>query len=110
MVCVTQVNHLFSCTASHCVAGAEDAAAAHATVALPSPANMLQDCDTADDSAAPTVPEAAAAQAEAEASAAAESVRAATLQRLQDIKRRLEQVRAELQMVCSTCLLRYSVH
>lgn len=77
----------------HHVAGTDDAAAAHVAAALPSPADVLQDCDTADDSAAPTVPEAAAAQAEAEASAAAESVRAATLQRLQDIKRRLEQVR-----------------
>lgn len=50
------------------------------------------DCDTTDDSSAPTAPEAAAAQAEQEARAAAESVRAATLQRLQDLKRRLEQV------------------
>jgi hypothetical protein len=80
-------------------AGTDDAAAAaHASAALPSPVVVLQDCDAADDSEAPTVPEATAAQAEAEASAAAESVRAATLQRLQDIKLRLEQVCSLLHM------------
>ena len=53
----------------------------------------MQDVDAPDDNDAPTVPEALAQHAEQQAYAAAEPVRLATLQRLQDLKSRLEQVR-----------------
>lgn len=72
------------CTGAH--------SSADAAAALAQPPAGIVDCDVADDSSALTAPEAAAAQADQEARAAAESVRATTLQRLQDLKGRLEQV------------------
>lgn len=73
-------------------AGAEGALSGAAAAALPAPALSLPDCDAADDPQLPTVPEAEAARAEHEAWAAAESVRAATMRQLEDLKRRSEQV------------------